>query len=182
MVALKPLFVRAEAPLTALEVLKRELRLSGVPEESDAEALINQAVRECRVGFYRRLGATLISTYANQELVEDPNTDLEYKAYLAELTEIRWVKLLLLNRLPILFEDSSGEEGEAWNTEGTFRKSDRAALEQLKLQLASQVESALRVLSGEQEMENTSNWNITLIEPKTTPGRSGTSIFNSEDE
>jgi hypothetical protein len=178
MVQLNPLFVRADAPLTSLEVLKRELRLSGVPAEVDADALINQALREARVGFYRRLGASLISIYASGSLVSNPTTDAEYKAYLAELTEIRWVKLLLIDKLPILFEDASGEQGEAWNTEGTFRKDDHQALIRLRLQLHAQVESGLSALAGDQDFDDTAEWKVSSIEPEETPGRSGTSIFN----
>lgn len=178
---LDPLFVRAEAPLDALSVLKRELRLSGVPDDVDADALINQALREVRVGFYRRLGASLISTYSSGQLPSDPSSDLDYKKYLAELTEIRWVKLMLLYKLPILFEDASAQEGEAWNTEGTFRKDSLRERERLRLQLQSQVESGLQALAGDVEFDNTAEWNVTDIGPDTQPDRSGTSIFNEED-
>lgn len=179
MADIAPLFV-ADA-----DSLRASLRLSALTTSpSDAAVLVDDAIREVRLGFLRRLG--LSRTAALVALVYDPTagaptTEDEILRECANLTEILWVKKLLLTRLPTLFRDSAGESRLDFNTEALTRESP-AQQQQVELdRLDSQIEENLELLAGDSEAQNESNWKVSTIGP-TNPFRPEDSVFPRKDE
>ena len=143
--AIAPLFV---ASMTAL---KTSLRLEGA-KAAGALATVDDAVRDVRLGFYAELGLTRVAelvALSSEENPDDANSLLRARA---EQTEIKWVRLLLKERMPSLLLDGSAIKQQVWNDEGAFAMkalSDRE-IQKLKDEIAGDLE----ILAGDAEVES----------------------------
>lgn len=149
-----------------MATLKSNLRLSNIPTGKDALTIIDQAVQEVRVGFYEKLGAATITTLLATVHVDNPTTTAEVSRARANATEVAWVKLLLICRLPIMFVDGSAHVRESWNDEGLTRRALDSELRKIKALLNQQVEDGLAILGAD---EDEAGLSISVIEP--TEGR-----------
>lgn len=164
---MNPLFV------PSLTDLKSQLRLSG-STSGDADEIINSAIREVRVGFYNHLGATRVTTIVGYTPTDTPTTSNEILRSQAQVTETKWVKMLLLRSLPSHFLDASGDTRNAWNEEGLTRDSSQADLSREIKRLNDEVLDALKDLKeGEVDPGIVS---ATVIESDTAPARPFQSI------
>lgn len=133
----QPLFVP-----TALE-LRKGLRLSQVPDSNDAWTLIQNAISETRVLFFRRLGREKIESLQSFASVKTPTTDAEILRKLAESIEIKAVRLSLMRTMPTMFLDGASQL-QTWNEEAAFRASNdkvlREEIRRLEAEVLGQIE------------------------------------------
>lgn len=149
-----PLFV---ATLTSL---KQQLRLSGVPSDSDAAKMIESATHQVRVGFYARLGPARVAELVAIPTGEHPTDEDGILRMLAEQCEVMWVRCKLLDRMPTVFMDSSGAYQEIMNQEGIARSLPLSHIEAQKNRCAAQVEEWLAILDGTVELGEAGEPNI----------------------
>jgi hypothetical protein len=176
MADMAPLFV-ADA-----DTLRTSLRLSALnTSPTDAVALVDDAIREVRLGFMRRLGASRVAVLVGFTYDPEsgaPDTENKMLRECANLTEILWVKKLLLTRLPTVFRDSGGEARLDFNTEALSRETpqeDRLAeLDRLN----ATIEDNLDFLAGRESVQD--SWKATTFEPK-CPFRPGQTAFRRDD-
>jgi hypothetical protein len=143
-----PLFV------ADLATLKKKLRLSGVPPDPsvDADALIDEAILAVRLGFYRELGIATVALLQATAFNPAPSTDADIRRALANTTEVNWVRLELMPRMPWLWSDSSGEAQKIWNEEAPFREKGAPTFKGLQERLEKDVQDALDILSGREAL------------------------------
>lgn len=162
--AVAPLFV---ADMTTL---RARLRLSGVPDSSDAMNVIDSAVQTVRTGFYTELGTERVAEIAAFASTDTPTAENEVLRTVAEGAEVKWVRYELMHLLPVLFIDGSGQREQAWNDEGAFRAANGAGIERMRQALRAEIDKALDLLSGDTEIgERTSVRSATIDPPCTRP-------------
>jgi len=173
MAFIDPVFVPSRA------ALKRALRLDGVPDNDQADYLLDQAVRRARSGFYRRLTHPRIVTLQGYSLSSPPNPDeqTEYLRLMAEDTEVDWVRLELTWLIPQMHQDSSGDALDVWNEVAPFRKMDVEELELLRTHLRSGIEDNLDMLRGDEEAGSETTVRGKAVGPKDPPPRLGDSLW-----
>lgn len=141
--AIAPLF------LEDMTTLLGRLRLSAVTG-GDALNIVGDAVMQVRVNVYARLGVARVDEIVAYGSEEDPEDHDEVMRSIAEVMEVTWVRLLLLDRLPALWMDQSGGDRETFNQEGTFRSLDSPnAQEKLRARLQLQVDEWMAILAGD---------------------------------
>ena len=173
-----PLFLDDQAAVQAA------LRLTDLREGTDAIVIVAQGLRMARVRFYTRLGADVVQAIVETDYVEDPTTEDQMKRFVAHLCEVELVRLQLMDRMPVLFMDSSGATRETYNNEGAFRSMDPEALAAARLRIEAQVEEWLGLMAGEVVLgsEGAQVYTQTDVVPKPVLGASlflgadGTSI------
>jgi hypothetical protein len=170
-VAVTPLFVASTASL------KAKLRLTGSRAGGDTEAMIEEAVTIARQGFYRRLGATRITTILATALTDTPTSDAQVVRSTAATTEAMWVRAELMRLLPSLFQDASGDAQEVWNREAPFRGESRSNLTSLRKELMTEVEANLRYLETGDSEDESPKVQGGDIAPSTTPPEPFDTIF-----
>jgi hypothetical protein len=152
----------ATAPLfNTLEVLKAGLRLSGATQP-DFDAILDRTLLEVRVGFYDKLGESLISSILTTTLVASPTTPAQIARTKASIVEVLWAKYFLLLELPTMFMDSSGQAEQVWNQEGLIRESTTSKTNKLREDLSARIDMMLDELSG---IATTGGVRATTIEP-----------------
>lgn len=161
------LFVPSKAELQA------RLRLSGT-RASDALVLLDEAIQTARVGFYDALGAERVEVLRAIPFTIAPQTAEQALRVKAAYTEVNWVRLLLLRRLPVLFMETAGNARQAWNEEGLARQQDALSLEKELERLWAEIQDALEDLKG--TTPDNSNLNVATIGPLETPPRPGASL------
>lgn len=164
--AVNPLFISNVAEL------KSRLRLSGVDDTADAQALIEDAIREVRLGLIDRLGLSLITTLQAITFTETPDTTDEVKRFRAEFAELLWIRAILNERLPQLFVDSSGVSKQVWNDDGLVRDVGTGSVRRQSRDLIRKVRDHLAYLTG----DDTGEISIIVAVPDITPQRPGASI------
>lgn len=110
-----PLFV------TDTATLKARLRLSDATQ-SDALAILDEAVLRARVRFFRVLGDTRINQLLAVTFTDTPTTDEQAMRALASVVEVKMVYCTLMRLLPNAFIDSAGGVLRAWNEEAPVRE------------------------------------------------------------
>jgi hypothetical protein len=168
--AVKPLFI---ADMPTVEAV---LRLSGVPESSDAQVIIDEGVLQARMAFVQALTQAGVNAIRAIPYVDDPQTEDQNKRMLANLTESMLVRLHLMRTLPVLFLDSSQKDEQLWNEEGLFRNKSPFDLEREKSALQDDINNNLDLLLGE-DPAGTSVLKMETIGPDVTPPRPGDSIW-----
>lgn len=158
----------------SLAVLKQRLRLSGA-QQTDAEEIIQEAVRKARGRIFGSLGASTANTIKALPLVEDPTTDDGIKRMNAVSLEVLIVKLFLLCDLPLLFMDTSGIVKQSWNEEGLTRNLDFDSIQELKNLLNSQIEDLLAELVD--DSDSGGSVTATTFGPYEVPAIPGASII-----
>jgi len=138
--------------LDDMAALQTALRLSAVRAESDALAILEQALRAARVRFYQRLGTSVVQEIVEIDYVEDPTTNDEMRRFVGNLCEVELVRLQLMDRMPLIFMDASGAAREIYNNEGAFRSMDPEVLAQARERIEAQIENWLAFMAGEIEL------------------------------
>jgi len=172
--AVAPVFV------ADFDTLKKELRLGEVPTDKDTEDLIRQALRDTRLGFWRKLGDSRIRTIKTWTLVDDPSTNEQYLRHLANHTEIKWVKWFLTWTLPMLFSDDSGDADMHWNQDPTFRQITSKDLDKLRKELWNEILENLDLLSGDEEAGSETTIYVKTFEPEPKPLPVGSSLYRKK--
>lgn len=145
--ATQPLFV------ASLEELKANLRLSGLDQKpnSDANELLEQALQSAIVRFYSELTEAQILAIQTTPFVEQPTSAAEAQRMLANLTEIRMVRLEAMRVMPVRFMDTIGSARQDWNQEAPLVDSLTEQEKQEEL-LQTQIADAFSILSGEKDL------------------------------
>lgn len=167
--AIAPLFVADMA------TLKAKLRLSGV-SKTDALAIIDGAVEDVRLLLYdstQGLGSTLVAEILAIAYVENATTAEALRRTRANSLESKWVRLLLLRRLPSLFMDAGAVTRDVFNDEPFTRSSGRKLLDEIKA-LEDAIANDLGVLLGEEDSVGLVD--AITFEPDDTPDRPWDSI------
>lgn len=160
-----------------IDTLKKELRLGEIPAGKDTEDLIQQALRDARLGLWRKLGDRRIRTIKAWTLVDDPSTNNEYLRHLANQTEIKWVKWFLTWTLPMLFSDDSGDADMHWNQDPTFRQVSSRNLDKLRKEYWDEILENLDLLSGDETAENETTIEVKTYSPIPKPPPIGSSLY-----
>ncbi len=167
--AIEPLFMADRAALVA------ELRLTG-SQNGDAPAIIDGTIQEVRIGFYDCLGATRVDKIKAFVTAENPATDDELTRVRAEKTEVMWVRMFLLTRLPNFFLDSSGDTPQAFNEEGLTREPRPDSRGRELSRLNAEILKRLDALRGEDGCVAENEIEISTLCPDVTPPRPFQSI------
>ncbi|MFG0317079.1 MAG: hypothetical protein ACF8XB_07400 [Planctomycetota bacterium JB042] len=154
-----PLFVED------LETLKAELRLNGIASDADAGAILNSAILEVRLGLIRELTKSRIDTIRETAFNEEPSTNEEVLRALGNTVETTWVRIVLMDTLPSLFLDSSGDAEQVWNEEGLFRGESTATLDDKRRRLWRKVQEDLELLRGDESIGAETSVRATTLEP-----------------
>lgn len=155
-----PLFVES------LETMKSQLRLSGVPAGRDANEIISDAVLEAKVGFYRKLGEGRVSYLLGVTYTENPTSSAERLRVIANLTEVKWCRLILMRTLPVMFMDGNNATLQTWNEESAFRGMTREDILLETKRLENEITENLDLLSGSETFGNETSIRGTMFEPE----------------
>lgn len=127
--------------------IKARLRLTSVPASAtDTAAIIDEAISNARLAFYRRLGRIPVQNLLGIAESATPSTDDEVLRTLASLTEVKLVRVFLLRELPNAFMDASGDVNKRWNEEAAFRERPRSDREREIARLNEDIEQAMQEL------------------------------------
>lgn len=159
--AVAPLFV------ASMSVLQQRLRLSSIDSGADAQDILEDAVAQVRVGFYMRLGTTRTAQLVALSSSDNPTTNDAILRKIAEVAEVTWVRVILMDRLPMLWMDQSGGQNEVYNQEGAFRSMDPVGLRQTLVRMREQLDDWMAFLAGEVELgDDTPNvWTSSKPDP-----------------
>lgn len=96
-----------------------------IASANDAQTvdLVDMAVSEVRVNFYKALGSTRVNQIVSYALAENPRTDEELLRADAANIEALWLTLLLVPRLPTMFMASEHLTNQVFNEEPLTRES-----------------------------------------------------------
>ncbi len=139
--AVEPLFI------ATLDALKAQLRLSSTTD-ADGLAIIDGSIQEVRIGFNDCLSESRITEILAFASVDNPATADERTRTRAEKTEVMWVRILLITRLPNFFLDSSGAVPQVFNEEGLTRESRRDAKDRELDRLNAELIKSIDLLKG----------------------------------
>lgn len=167
----QPLFV------PSMTELRKGLRLSQVPDSNDAVTMIENAVAEVRVQFYRSLGSAKIATIQGYASVKTPVQDNELIRKMAETAETKAVRLALMRTLPTMFLDGASQL-QTWNEEAAFRAANDKVLRDEIKRLESEVASLLDELNALQLTAGTGSPGA-LVAPDNTIAPGDTIFFRS---
>lgn len=170
--SVSPLFV------TDIDTLKGRLRLSG-SVSSDSVAIIEDAVQKVRIGFYRALGASRITTLLALGEDDNPVTDDGILRATASVTEVMWVRRLLLRTMPVLLLGSQSSDQTAWNQDGLVREAGHGSVEAEINRLKKEIDENLQILAGEED--DTGDVLASTIGPDETPPLPFDSITDSTE-
>ena len=141
--AAPPLFV-----VGGLTELKNKIRLGDLPSAAPANAILDQAVVDARLEFYRRLGVDRVAAILAYPYSATPSTLEQVLRSVAESTEIIMVRCFLLRRLPVTFMDASGDVNERWNEEAPVRELEgQDRLEEIQ-RCEAEIERNMALLEG----------------------------------
>lgn len=162
--------------LLDMDSLRARLRLSGAVQ-ADTTTLLDSALNRVRVGFYTRLGKARVDQIrAFTHTVSGSDDDI--LRTLAEETEARWVRALLLPDIPTLFMDTAGQTQQVWNEEGLTRNLGMRDKDDLIKNIMEEVEAALSLLGG--TTTDGSGMNVSCVGPAEVPPVPGDSVFSPE--
>ena len=138
-----PLFIQDIA------TVKKRLRLSGVTDTSDGVSVIEEAVRASRSGFFRYLSASRIATLQAISHVDNPTDQNGNLRQLAEVVELKWIRMELLRTMPVLLYSSAPSVPQNWNDEGLLRGMAEDRLQEEIKSLKQDIFDAMEVLGAE---------------------------------
>lgn len=167
----------AVAPLFIVDVatLLKQLRLSKTTD-IDGLAIIDAAIQEVRLGFYDCLTADRITAILAFATVDNPATEDERTRTRAEKTEVMWVRILLITRLPNFFLDSSGNVPQVFNEEGLTREPRRDAKDRELVRLNAELLKSIDILKGGAACTIEDEVQASTIGPDVVPDRPFASI------
>lgn len=136
--AVAPLFI------PSMTALKATLRLTAA-NAPDSLAILDDVVKQVRLGLYDALGSSRVTTILGTSSTDTPTTDAQLLRTKAEMAEGLWVRMLLMDRLPVQFMDAAAGALDQWNEDGLTR--DFSASERKRIRDA--IETQLQVLLAE---------------------------------
>lgn len=140
-----------------IDELKGRLRLSAVPDSTDAQEIIEDALEQVQAGMAMRLGTDRLGEL--QDLFDtmatpSPTVDEEVNMAICRVLEVTWTRVILMDRLPMLWMDQSGGDREIYNQEGAFRGLSPTQLRDQMDRMEQQIQDWLNFLLGsEDELE-----------------------------
>ncbi len=167
--AVEPLFIATTASLL------EQLRLSKTTDV-DGLAIIDGAIQEVRLGFYDCLSDSRITVILAFASVDNPDSDDERTRTRAEKTEVMWVRILLITRLPNFFLDSSGNVPQVFNEEGLTREPRRDAKDRELVRLNAELLKSMDILKGGAACTIEDEVQASTLCPDVTPPRPFASI------
>lgn len=167
--AVEPLFITPKSKLL------EQLRLSSTTDE-DGLAIIDGAIQEVRLGFFDCLTNDRVTKILTFVSVDNPDTDDKRTRTRAEKTEVMWVRILLITRLPNFFLDSSGNLPQVFNEEGLTREPRRDAKDRELLRLNAELLKSIEILKGTEACTIENEVRAITYEPDKVPDRPFASI------
>ena len=167
--AVAPLFIATTAKLL------EQLRLSSTTD-TDGLAIIDGAIQEVRLGFFDCLTADRVAEILTFASEDNPDTDDKRTRTRAEKTEVMWVRILLITRLPNFFLDSSGNVPQVFNEEGLTREPRRDAKDRELVRLNAELLKSIEILKGTDACTIENEVRATTFEPDVVPDRPFQSI------
>ncbi|HCT45367.1 MAG TPA: hypothetical protein DF699_09155 [Phycisphaerales bacterium] len=132
------------------DTAKKLLRLSNLPDDTDAMAQFDDAMREAGLVFWRALGRSRIATLKLTATPSgDPNgwTDAQHLRVLAETTERMLIRRYLLQEHAAQTKEG-GSFLSDFNDEGAFRNVSQISLGQLVRKLDNEISQNMDLLAG----------------------------------
>lgn len=165
-----------------LATLKEKLRLSKLPTDSAANALLDEAILSARLDFYRRLGKARVDFLLAITFTDDPSSEEEVLRALANAVEVKLVRVRLMRTLPVMFADSSGTANKAFNEEAPFREGGISSTDKEIKRIESEIEEDFQMLAAEETQGAEANWRVFDGSPENTPPRPGETVFGSQSQ
>lgn len=144
--AVAPLFV------ASMTQLKLELRLQGLASGSEGEAILIRATSAARVYLYQRLGMSVVSEMLALVEAENPTTTNDIRRKAASLVEVEVVRCDLLDIMPVMVGDSSGDAQQTYNDEGVWRQVDPEEREEILARCQVRIEELIELILSEDEL------------------------------
>lgn len=173
--AATPVFVA-----TVLE-MQSKLRLSDLQTSTDAFEIFEEALLEVRAGFIRRLGNARVTTIAGYSFSETPTTEEETLRLIANVTEVKWTRAILMRTLATRFLDTSASALSDMQVEAAFRDTGSFEREQEIKRLNFEIEENLQLLEASDNIVSETKGHATVLEPNTTDNtiiRPGETVFD----
>ena len=104
--------------------LQAKLRLTGVPDDSDSEAVFDEAILQVRTTIYQVLGAGRVTEITDEAYNEAATSDAGILRLAAAQVEVFGIKARMLRDAPTFFLNASNTAEEAWNDSGLLREAD----------------------------------------------------------
>ena len=139
-----------------LETIMSQLRLSGLRECSDPQALLGVGLLHVRSELFKCLGADRITDIQAIVRSENPTTDDELLRARAELLEREMLWCYLVQTQPVLLQDGAGSIPQMWNQEGTFRGTSVRERERLLSECQLRVRNLVACILGADYTDNSS--------------------------
>lgn len=162
-----------------LDELKARLRLSGTQTDAGADivSMIDDAIRDARVTFRRKMSQDAVETLVGYSSVDEPMTDEEIQRAAAELLEVKLVKVELLQKLRVFFLDNSAHAEDAMQHEGLLRDAQADDFWAMIRALKEEIENDFNLLLAPDELGEEVTVGVGVIEaeadcPNPRPGDS----------
>ena len=141
----------AVAPLYVVDMdqLKLELRLQGLRTEGEGEAILIRMTSAARVYIFQQLGISTALAFAAESDVDDPETEAEVKRKACTLLEIEYIRCRLLEVMPVMTADSSGDAQETYNNEGVWRQVSPEERDEILARCNERILELLSVIRGD---------------------------------
>lgn len=144
--AVAPLFV------ADLDKLQLELRLQGLRTGSEGMSIFTRATSAARVYLYQRLGLALTTSLVALTEVENPTTADEVRRKAASLVEVEIVRCDLLDIMPVMVADASGDAQQTYNDEGVWRSVSPEEREEAIARCRARIEELIELLLSEDDL------------------------------
>lgn len=106
-----------------------QLRLSNVKQDTDVYSQIDAALEEANIEFYSRLGLPDVAVLVALPVASGAlTTNDQFRAALSVVTYRRYVRLILMRSLVMMFKDGSASLLKEWNSVGAFRNASQLTL------------------------------------------------------
>lgn len=172
-----PLFVVGKGSTSANDVLLHELRLSQMRQENDARYIVQRALVDARMRFFRRLGPNRVSYLSAIPHTYNPITQNQTLRVLAASTEILIVRQQLLRKLPFSAIDG-GSVNDEWNDTGFAREAAERELEREITRLDNEISENMELLAGEETIgHEAEGMQISTLGPRTRPPLPGSTVW-----
>lgn len=170
--ATSPLFLQDMPTLLGL------LKLSQLEEEGSSLLIVEEAVRDVTVEFYRRLGHARIAEIQGIAIIDPPVTNDQYLALLARVTERKYVKCKLLAELPVLFANPGTEHSE-YNEDAPYVEASGPQLKEQIDTIKAEIEENMELLAEEEVATSEGSITVSTLGPTVVPPLPGDTAWGS---
>lgn len=138
--------------LTDLEGLKKELRLTGIDDRQDIQAILQTATLQFRVEFTHRIGKTIADELEALPFTDPPVTQDDFRRAASRLLEIRWIWCKLVELLPTMLADGSGAAFQEFNDAGIWRQMEEDDRRRLLRACHNEIEELYQMVLPEESL------------------------------